>query len=603
MKMKSITFQRLAALGSVAVLSLAISACGGKNGGGSGNGADAGSPVTGDWVVVHSLSDPETLNLVTATDATSQEIFGNYMYDVLLNTDPYTLETIPWVAETLPKVSDDKLTYEFTLRKDVKFSDGKPVTGNDFIFYLKMIKNPLVLNAAPLRGYFTRLDRLELIDNDPYRLRAVMKEPYYLADQFIGGLYAFPKHIWDPENLSDKISWDELNKSQTDKNPAIKTLADFVQEAARGFDKKFLVSSGPYMFSEFGRNDRVVLVRNPNYWNKSHKYGKAYPDRIIYRTINDPNAAVTALKNGELDMYPLIEKVAFNAVRNNLGDYGAKPAIYDYPTYVYIGYNERRPMFKDKQVRTALSYAVDRNSIIKTIYFGMARPVQSPIYFKRTECDTTLPIIPFDLEKAKKLLADAGWADTDGDGILDKVIDGQKTKFSFKILLNSGNKRREQIAIVFVDALKKIGIDANVSSLEWATFLQRTRDGDYDASIGGWSTSVQEGDLYQIWHSKSAEQGGSNYIRYSNPEVDKLIEAVRGEFDFEKRKAMYKQIQKLLYDDQPYTFLVSEKQTGAYSARYQGVEFFGPRPCYNAGWWWVPTSAQKYKTDKAVAVN
>ncbi len=558
----------------------------------------SGDPVTGDWVVIHELSDAESLNLITASDATSQEVHA-LMYESLTTTDPFTLETNPWLADSLPVVGADRLSYEYTIRKDAKFSDGKPITANDFIFYMKSIKNPEIPNAAPLRGYYSRVDRLELIDNDPYRLRVVMNEPYYLAEQFIGGLYAFPKHIWDPNGISDKITFAELNKGA--KNPAITEMAKLIDDVEKGFNKQYLVSSGPYMFEEFRRNDRLALARNPNYWNATDKYGKAYPDRIVYRTINDQNAATAALKSGDVDYQPVMEKIAFNNERKRFQSNKLNEAVFDYPSYSYIGYNELKPMFQDKRVRMALSHAVNREALIEKIYFGMARPVQSPIFYKRVECDTTLPIIAYDLAKAKALLAEAGWSDSDGNGILDKVIDGKKTEFTFSIMLNNGNERRKQTALVMVDALKQIGISAKTISLEWATFLQRTRNGEYDAFVGGWAMSAVEGDMYQIWHSKSAEQGGSNHVHYNNPEVDKLIETIRGEFDFEKRRELYKQIQRLIYDDQPYTFLVSEKQTGAYNNRFQNVQFFAPRPCYNPAWWWVPKEAQKYKSSQVAS--
>jgi len=590
---------RFGAMALMAVTILSLSSCRDKSeiSAGGGNAA-AGDPVTGDWVIIHELSDAESLNLITATDATSQEVH-NLMYETLTTTDPYTLEQIPLLADSLPVMSDDKLSYEYRIREDATFTDGKPITAEDFIFYLKMIKNPLVPNAAPLRGYYARVERLEMVDNDPHRLRAVMNEPYYLAEQFVGGLYAFPKHVWDPTGISDKVTFDDLNAAKT--TPEIKQLAEIINDVEKGFDKKYLVSSGTYMFEEFRRNDRLVLARNPNYWNQESKYGKAYPDRIVYRTINDMTAATAALKTGDIDYQPVMEKVTFNTERKNLEQNRLKEAVYDYPSYSYIGYNEQRPMFQDKRVRQAMSHMVDREALIKTIYFGMARPVQSPIFYKRPECDTTLPIIQFDPAKARELLAEAGWTDSDGNGILDKVINGKKTEFQFKILLNSGNERRKQTALVMVDALKKIGIDAGTTSLEWSTFLDRVRDGDYDAFVGGWAMNVVEGDMYQLWHSKSAEAGGSNHCRYKNPEIDRIIETIRGEFDYEKRKELYKQAQQIINEDQPYTFLVSEQQTGAYHNRFQNVEFFAPRPCYNPGWWWVPEQAQKYKTPKQVA--
>lgn len=593
---------RIWAFALAVLLTAGFTACGDKNSKGKGGPAGAaGSPVEGDWVIVHDLSDPETLNLVTATDATSQEIHG-LMYEQLLNIDPHTLASIPWIADSLPTISADHKIYEFRLRKDAKFSDGQPVTGNDFIFFLKCIKNPNIENAAPQRSFYTRLEKLELIDGDPYRLRATMNEPYFLGQQIIGELYAFPKHIWDPENLSDAVTFDQLNKGDT-KNPNIGKIAEIIKDVKKGFDKKYLVCSGRYMFDESIRNERVSLVRNPNYWNKSSQFGKAYVDKIVYRTINDPNAALTALKAGEIDFYATMEKVAYNSTKPKLADFNLMPAEVDYPAYTYIGYNERNPIFQDKLVRRALSHMIDRDQVIKNIYFGLARTVQSPVFYMRPEYDTTIPTIKYDVAKAKELLAQAGWADSDGDGTLDKMINGKKTDFTFKIMLNSGNKAREQVALIFIDGLKRIGIKAETVSLEWATYLQRTRDGQYDAAVSGWAMNPTEGDMYQIWHSASTAQGGSNHVYYKNPEVDKLIESIRGEFDIAKRTEMQKKIQQIINEDQPYTFLISPKQTGAYHNRFQNVEFFAPRPCFDLGAWWVPTSAQKYKSPKAVATN
>ena len=589
-------------LSALACLALAMTGCG--KGGGNTPAADraeaGGTPVQGDWVVIHSISDPEDLNYLTSNDAGSQEIH-TYMYETLTTTDWETLETIPWIADSLPKISDDKLSYEFRLKKEAKFADGKPVTAADFIFYLKALKNPYVVNAAPQRSYYTRVDRAEMIDNDPYRLRVVMSEPYYLGDQFAGGLLALPKHLWDPKGLTDKMSWEDLNKNDPNKNPVVTEFSEWFQDVSKGMSKDFLVGSGPYVFESWTRNQSVVLVRNPDYWNKAHKWGQAYPDRLVWRSINDQNAAMSALKSGEIDFIPLTEKILYNQEKSRFESNGLVGAEYDYPSYSYIGYNQENPIFADKLVRQALAHAINREAIIKTIYFGMARPVQSPIGFKRPEADTTIPIIPYDIAKAKALLTQAGWADTDADGILDKNIDGKKTKFSFKVLLNSGNDRRAKIATIFVQELKKIGIDASTSSLDWALFLDRTRDAAYDAYIGGWAMNVVEGDMYQIWHSESATRGGSNYVKFRNPQVDTLIGQIRSEFDFAKRVPLYKEIQRIIHEEQPYNFLVTEKYTGAHSNRFQNVKFYAPRPTYRANEWWVPLQAQKYKAQKQVA--
>lgn len=598
-----ILFPASLALLVVAAFSIALTSCGEQHGttGGTAVVDTSGGPVTGDWVVIHSLSDPETLNLITASDAQASELQA-YIYETLVTTDPVTLKYIPWIADSLPTISADNKVYEFHLRKEAHFSDGKPITGEDFIFYLKTIKNPLIEKAASIAGYYSRVDSAYLIDGDPYRLRVVMHEPYYLGEQFAGGLYAFPKHIWDPKNLSDNCSFKEFNAGDTT-NPATGQYASAIEEVERGMSKQYLVGSGPYVFREWRRNDRVVLERNPNFWNPKSSLGKAYPERLMWRTVTDYNPALVALRAGELDVMPKMEKVQYIRTKAIFPNIGLTPTEYDYPAYVYIGYNGSRSIFRDAAVRRAISHAINRDAIVEKIYFGMARPVQSPIFYKRPECDTTLPIIKYDLAVAAKMLDEAGWKDSDGDGMRDKVLDGKKTTFRFSIMLNQGNQARQQMAILLVSELKRIGIDASTETLDWSTYLKRLDGGEFDAYIGGWVMGVVEGDMYQIWHSKSAETGGSNRVQFKNPEVDKLIETIRGEFDFIKRLDLYRQIQRVINDEQPYNFLVSEIVTGAYSNRFRGVSWFPVAPCYNPGWWWTPVGAQRYRSTPAMALN
>lgn len=571
--------------------------------------SSGGDPVTGDWVVIHALSDPESLNLVVQNDAVASEI-DSYIYETLTIVDPMTLETIPWLADSLSVVSEDRLSYEFRLRKDARFSDGKPVTGEDFIFYLKTIKNPHIMKAAPIRGYYTRVDSAMLIDGDPYRLRVVMAEPYAFGEQWAGGLYAYPKHIWDPEGRSDRLSFAELNAGDTAVNPVMVTLgsekkrlsqvvADVVQDIHKNFDPRYLVGSGPYMMESHRAQDRVVLRRNPSYWNIDHPFGKNYPERQVWLTINDYNAALSALKAGEIDFMPRLDPVQYKYEKRRFAKNDIVPEEYDYPAYTYIGYNganKEKPFLADPMVRNAFAHALDREQIIRNVYFGNAVTVQSPLYRKRPEYDTTLPMIPYDLAKARTLLEKAGWKDTDNDGMRDKVVNGKKVQMEFTIQLNSGNNQRKQMAIIFSEALKQIGVTANLSTLEWAVFLDNMDKHEFDAVIGGWAMEVTEGDMYQIWHAKSSELGGSNYTSYNNPRVNELIEAIRGEFDYEKRRSMYREIQRIIHEEQPYNFLISEKRVAGYHRRFRNAVFFPPRPCYNLGWWWVPRDEQKYGT-------
>ncbi|HEX9443307.1 MAG TPA: ABC transporter substrate-binding protein, partial [Candidatus Binatia bacterium] len=307
---------------------------------------------------------------------------------------------------------------------------------------------------------------------------------------------------------------------------------------------------------------------------------------------NNPDAALIQLKSGDLDtmdLNPIQAKRGTNSDR-----FKRQFEKYEYysPAYSYIGWNNLSPIFRDKRVRQAMTYFTNRQQMVKTILFGLGQVVDGPIYFFRPEYDKNLYSYPYDPKKALALLAEAGWKDTDGDGVLDKIIDGKKVPLRFEIKVNSGNDVRESVALALQDELKKHGIAASVRRLDWTIFLDDVKNHKFDAVILGWQMSVSEGDNYQVWHSSQAANGGSNHIGYKNPRVDKILEDYRREFDPKKRAEMSKEFQRILNDEQPYTFLFARKSVSAVDRRFRGVEVLaaGLRPLE----WWVPLGQQKY---------
>jgi peptide/nickel transport system substrate-binding protein len=267
---------------------------------------------------------------------------------------------------------------------------------------------------------------------------------------------------------------------------------------------------------------------------------------------------------------------------------------YEYyaPTYSYIGWNNDHPIFRDKRVRQAMTYLTDRKQIVKSVLFGLGEVVDSHIYLFRPEYDKSLVGYPFDPQKALALLKEAGWHDSDGDGVLDKVVDGKKMALRFEIKVNSGNAVRKSVALVLMDELKKHGIDASVREIDWTIFLNDVKNHKFDAVILGWQMQTTEPDAYQVWHSSQAANKGSNAISYKNPRVDEILEQYRGEFDAQKRIQLYKEFQQILHEEQPYTFLYVAKRVSAVQRRFEGVEVYpdGLRPVE----WWVPRDRQRY---------
>lgn len=555
-------------------------------------------PTSGDWLVSHMLSDPESLNPLTSNDAVSSKILS-YIFESLLDRHPQTLELRPQLAVARPQISDDKLTYTFTLRRDVFFQDGTPVTGRDVLFSVKVIKNPWV-NAPFLRVYYQSLMRAELLDDSTIRL--IAKEPYFQNESILGGFPVLPRHYYDPEGLLDPIEL-AVFETMNAQNPgtADATLVERARRFADHFNKNFSrnpMGSGPYKFYEWKTGQEVVLTRYPHYWGME-KAGidQPYLDRRVWRVFNNMDAALVALKAGELDAIDRLQPIQH--LRQTSGGRFAKQFdkhLYFSPSYNFIGWNNAHAIFGDKRVRQAMTYLTNRQQMVKTILFGLGEVVDGPIYLFRPEYDKTLFSHPYDPQKARQLLGEAGWQDTDGDGILDKMIDGQKVPFRFELKFNAGNDIRKSVALTVQDELKKHGIDVQVRQLDWTIFLDDVRSHRFDAMILGWAMPTTEPDGYQVWHSSQADNRGSNAISFKHPRVDAILEENRRTFDPAKRIELYREFQRILNDEQPYTFLFLGKSILAVDKRFQNVTLYpgGPRPLE----WWVPTAQQRYHAEQ-----
>jgi peptide/nickel transport system substrate-binding protein len=544
------------------------------------------TPVTGDWLLAHILSDPEQLNPLTSNDAGASSLLG-YMFESLLQRDPRTLELRPQLAVARPDISEDKLEYTFKLRQDVRFQDGQPLTGEDVLFSIKAIKCPLV-NAPFQRVYYESIVDAQLID--PYTIRFKAREPYFLNESVLGGIDVLPRHYYDPENLLKGVTVTALAGDYSAHEAQVRKFAEhFNQSYARN-----PLGSGPYKFKSWSTGQEVVLERDADYWgNGKEGIDQVYLDVRKFRVINNMDAALVNLKAGNLDTMGLQPLQHLRQTSGGRFEKDYEKYIYSTPSYTYIGWNNAHPIFRDMRVRQAMTYFTNRQQMVKTILFDLGQIVDGPIYRFRPEYDENLFSHPYDPQKALALLAEAGWKDTDGDGILDKEIDGQRVAFRFEIKFNSGNDIRKSVALALQDELRKHGIDANVRALDWTIFLDEVRNQKFDAVILGWAMSVNEPDAYQVWHSSQAENKGSNMIGYKNPRVDTILEEYRRTFDEAKRIELYREFQRLLNVEQPYTFLFMQKAVTAVSRRFRGVEVLasgGLRPLE----WWVPKAQQKH---------
>ena len=225
----------------------------------------------GDWIILHELGDPDKLHPIVSTGASSTYI-ESMIFQTLMETDNETLELVPVLADGFPEISDDRLSYTYKIRKDAYFSDGTPITGESFIFSLKAIKNPFS-DSAPSRNYYKDVQKAELVNGDPYKIKFTCSDVYFKHDLFIGSnLYAFPKHIYDPNGYMDEYTFSELDKLLLDseekdaiefnKTPAF-LFAEYFNSTEVGRNP---IGSGPYLFKSWVTDDRITLERNHDYW-------------------------------------------------------------------------------------------------------------------------------------------------------------------------------------------------------------------------------------------------------------------------------------------------------------------------------------------------
>ena len=259
-------------------------------------------------------------------------------------------------------------------------------------------------------------------------------------------------------------------------------------------------------------------------------------------------------------------------------------------SYTYMGFNLKRKPYNDIRVRKAINYAIDKQEIIDGVYLGLGIDIASPYKPGTRWSNPDLKPHPYDPEKAKALLKEAGFTDSDNDGVLER--DGKP--FSFEILTNQ-NKEREKSAVLIQRRLKDVGIQANVRAIEWASFISRfIKTGDFDVVILGWGLGLDP-DQFNIWHSSQQAPGQFNFIGYNNPTIDKLLEQGRTELNPDKRQKIYHEFAKVLLEDSPIVYLSAGYGLSAIHKRVKGID--SPAPPAGVGWnsydWFIPTELRR----------
>jgi len=594
--MKICKYINFASLFLVIVL---FSACVGDSGSSSSNSKEVISKKAGvNEVVVHFQGNPDKLNPHTSSNADATYVQQN-IFQLLVDKDPVTYEYFGWLAVSRPKqtlLKDGKykggVSYEYEIRPEAVWDNGTPITADDYIFSVKAVKNPKV-DAALIRPYYEFIKEIKVDPNNNKKF-TVFGDSRYILSEEISGYWVYPEYIYDPEKIMRKFSLEELN--DTKKIEKLRTNPDIVKFANEFNSEKFqrergsVVGSGAYELVEWKTGQYIELKRKENWWGDKvtgadSKYFTAGPDKIMYTIINDWTTAVTAMKDEELDLAKSIRAKDFvDLTKNeNFNDlYNLHTP--DYMVYDFICFNMKDPKYADKKVRQALNYLVDKDLIKDVIMYGYGLETVGPVHPSKPYYNSDLKPYSFNVEKAKQLLTEAGWKDTDGNGTIDKVINGKKTEFSTTIFYNQGNTRRENIALMFKENAKAAGIEVDVQVREFVVMMDLAKAHKFELVVSGWAGSTSLKDFKQIWHTESYN-GGTNYGGFGNAESDALIEAIRTNLDEPSRTAQYKKFQAILHEEAPYIFLNAHKNKLAFHKRFDNANAYVPRPGYNETEW------------------
>lgn len=489
-----------------------------------------------------------------------------YKIEVSPDYKVYTIHLrkgVYWQTPKHPKLDQEK--YKWMAKKhELKAEDVK--------FLVDLIKNPQV-EAGSARNYYQDLDKVEIVDD--YTLKIFWKKKTYVSMNATLTLYPMPKWLFTKEEDGTPI-------------PDATLGLKFNNHWASAYP----IGTGAYKFDKFEKSVAFHLERNEDYWGK-----KPPITRIEAKIIKDPQQGLLKLKSGEID-YGVLRPAQYNTEilkgKNTPFTRGdIKYKVVDRFAYYYLGWNADKPMFKDKMVRRALTHAFDRQGIVKNVFFNLGTIQTGPYYYKHNANDPGVKPFGYDLNKAKELLAKAGWKDTDGNGILDKVINGEKKEFKFTILAYGHSSEWKSALAVYKEALRKIGISMNFSPVDWPTMQKKMDEKKFDAFTGGWGLSWAI-DPYQLWHSSEANKAkGSNRVGFRNKRADEIIVTLRETFDPQKRTELLREFHRLLHEEQPYTFFFAPKSVLAWWPHLENVQVQKIRPQFHSIPWYIDPSKSK----------
>ncbi len=500
------------------------------------------------------IGEPSGLISMIAGESASAAISSN-IFNKLLKYDK-NLDLEGELAESW-QISADQKTVRFKLKPNLKWSDGKPLTSADVLWTWHAVIDEKT--GSPYASDYQLVKKAEA--PDPLTFSVTYEQAYAPALDSWSGLQILPKHILEGQ---------DLHTTAFARNP---------------------VGSSYYRLDSWAHGENLKLSRN-----LTSVLGQAKIDNLVTRIIPDSSAQFLELMADNIDSM-VLDPIKYARIIPARQELQQKLALYKElgNSYTYMGFNLKHKPFDDVRVRKAINYAIDKQEIIDGVYLGLGINIASPYKPGTRWSNPNLMPYPYDPARAKTLLKEAGFEDSNGDGILER--DGRP--FSFEIITNQ-NKEREKSAVLIQRRLKDVGIDVKIRAIEWASFISRfIKTGDFDVVVLGWGLGLDP-DQYNIWHSSQQAPGQFNFIGYNNPAIDKLLEQGRLELNPDKRMKIYHEFARVLLEDSPIVYLSAGYGLTAIHKRVKGID--NPAPPAGVGWnsydWYIPEPLRRSETGR-----
>lgn len=539
-------------------------------------------------------SPPTNLNVFLAVGHGPSSTITRQIFHTMGDLDLKTMELKPWLIEAIPSVRlvqdgphKGQFAYDFAIIPEAVWDNGTPVTANDVAFTLKIALHPDF--PAAYRGYLAPMSDMEIDPSNPKKFTIYFRTYYMLALEALCGTPILPSYHFDVNQRMAKVPLTDFLDSTKTKllsaNPELDAFEKEFSDAKFSNDPNAVLGSGAYRLQVMNEQG-AVLVKKQNWWGDKirEKYPtlQAYPKKLVYKVVTDDLAMENLIKTRQLD---LIGGSINPAKFKEWQAIDSLKTRFDFLAQGFTQYNRwvlnlKNPILADPLVRKALSHVVDYDYLLNQVQRGMAVRIAAPMAPNKPFYNKNLPLPDFNIAKAREILASAGWVDANGDGVLEKNLNGQVQKLSLKVLVPAPSKTNELMSVNLKETCKQAGIEMQLVSLDIGTANVDTKNGNFDSALLGITSNPGLVEYYQRFHSKSLAPTGDNRSNYVSAEADRLIEAIRTEPDEARRNQHYFALQELLSRDLPEIPLLAPLQRIIVSRKFDPAVAGEMRPGY-----------------------